>query len=186
MMQQTQIPRDVFGEYLKTKTDNLELAKTDSSYRNKTSNQELVCNEGLATLGDAVLRLGLTHIIHEMDEDKISNMRQQFESDKVLVVRIGKYYHIRRLLKFDNKDKNKQHGYAWGSGRNSSKDSDSKNNHAQKYIATAMEACLGAFYLDNEMSMKSVLNVVSYWMCIIEPELRSNPVMQKYLNLSLD
>ncbi len=153
-MQQTQDSRDIFGEYLHTKTHNLNEAKIDSSYRNKMCNQQLICNDRLATLGDAVLRLGLTQILYKIGEEKISNVRQRFESDKILVTGIGKHYHIRRMLKFDNKNKDKQHGYNWVPGRNSSNDSNSKDDHAQKYIATAMEACLGAFYLDNEMSME--------------------------------
>ena len=42
------------------------------------------------------------------------------------------------------------------------------NNNPQKFLATAMEALLGAYYLDHNESMKEIEPVVRRWMEIID------------------
>lgn len=79
------------------------------------------------------------------------------------MTRIAAYYNIREHLLFDSEDENKIHyGYTY-QGRQG-------NNNPQKFLATAMEALLGAYYLDHNESMKEVEPVVRGWMEIIDLE----------------
>ena len=61
----------------------------------------------------------------------------------------------------DSEDENKiRYGYTY-QGRQG-------NNNPQKFLATAMEALLGAYYLDHNESMQDVELVVRGWMEIID------------------
>ena len=151
----------------------MKLALTDSSYRKKTDNHELEHNERLGTLGDAVLRLAISSIIYPDKLQNISEKRQKYESDKILVTAIGRHYDILKRLNYDDEDDNKGIGYEW-------KD-DKEDAHRKKYIATAMEACLGAFYMDRGESIAEAKNVVKRWMDLVDecPETEDSNLREK-------
>lgn len=89
------------------------------------------------------MRLAASLILYSQDTKMISKERQRYESDKTLVTVIAKHYDILKILKY-HEDDEKRIDYSWNpSGK-------SKTDRKQKYVATAMEACLGAFFLDHE------------------------------------
>lgn len=119
-------------------------------------------NFNLGTLGDSVLHLALTGILyHDRKEIDISKEHQRYESDKVLVEKIASYYRLREILLFDDENEDKNHGYDYWEYKGS-------GDHPQKFLATAMEALLGAYYLDHNESIKEVEPVVRRWMEIID------------------
>lgn len=153
---------DEFASYLQCKSPLLKIALTDSSYLNVTHEENFVDNSRLETLGDAVLRLGLAQILYNDKSVKvISEKKKDYESDKVLVTVLGHHYKIRRHIRFDHDDKHKQNGYSWTPNK---KGYDKK----QKYIASAMEACLGAYYLEHGEDMREVLPILYRWMAIVD------------------
>ena len=164
--------------YISESTDNCKLALTDRSYRTKYQremkeknkgkpkgdhdNEPIPINFNLGTLGDAVLRLSLTEILyHNGKEIDISEERKKYEPDKVLVEKIAPYYGLREILRFDDENEDKNHGYDYWEYKGS-------GDHPQKFLATAMEALLGAYYLDHDESMGEVEQVVRKWMEIVD------------------
>lgn len=92
----------------------------------------------------------LTGILyHDRKEIDISEERKRYESDKVLVEKIASYYRLREILLFDDENEDKNHGYDYWEYKGS-------GDHLHKFLATAMEALLGAYYLDHNESIKEV------------------------------
>ena len=82
---------------------------------------------------------------------------------------IAAHYDIRKYLRYDDKDGNKGHGYDYEEHKG-------KGDHPKKFLATAMEALLGAYFLDNNESLKIVEPVVRRWMEIVDKTHNSNCV----------
>lgn len=152
---------DLFETYLNTGWDSaseyLRRALTDKSYRNVTNDHNLPHNQTLAMLGDAVLCLALCQIL-SIDVDDLTESKKRYETDETLVTRIASYYDVRKYLRFDEEDPNMQKGYIWNE----------RDAKSQKFVATAVEAVLGAYYLDHNRSMDAVIPIVKKWMSIVD------------------
>lgn len=145
---------DKIEELLKNqKTDLQKQALTDKSYKNKTThsqnNDEI--NFELATYGDAVLKLALCKVYRDKKNagikfsDNLSQWKEKHESDEVLVRVIAKHYNLLNFLRYDEKgngkpEEQKPQDY-------DHKGQNDKDRH--KYLATAMEACIAAVYIEN-------------------------------------
>lgn len=133
---------DLFKKYLKlTKSvPILKRAITCKSYRNVyyfengviLKDEEI--NHELATFGDAVLKFVLCEKFLDK-KDKLSKYIQKYLTDKNLIEIIGKHYQIIDYLYFDYFDISVPRDYVF----------DRQDRH--KYIATSVEAMLGAIYL---------------------------------------
>ena len=151
---------DKIEELLKDpKTDLQKQALTDKSYKKTPNNQDCKINFELATYGDAILKCVLCKIYFEReDEDnfwfkgKLTEWKKQYESDEVLVKFIARHYDILNSLNFDRDDTKKPHDYDY-QGKNAKRRS--------KYLATAMEACIAAVYLEN--GENEVIEIVKQW-----------------------
>lgn len=153
---------DKIEELLKDpKTDLQKQALTDKSYKKMPNNQDCKINFELATYGDAILKCVLCKIYFEReDEDnfgfkgKLTEWKKQYESDEVLVKFIARHYDILNLncLNFDMGDTKKPHDYDY-QGKNAKR--------RYKYIATAMEACIAAVYIEN--GENEVIEIVKQW-----------------------
>lgn len=155
---------DKIEELLKDpKTDLQKQALTDKSYKKTPNNQDCKINFELATYGDAILKCVLCKIYFEKedeDEDnfgfkgKLTEWKKQYESDEVLVKFIARHYDILNLncLNFDRGDTKKPHDYDY-QGKNAKR--------RYKYIATAMEACIAAVYIEN--GENEVIEIVKQW-----------------------
>jgi dsRNA-specific ribonuclease len=162
---------DKIEELLKDpKTDLQKQALTDKSYKKTPNNQDCKINFELATYGDAILKCLLCKIYFEKeDEDnfgfkgKLTEWKKQYESDEVLVKFIARHYDILNFLNFDRDDTKKPHGYDY-QGRNAKR--------RYKYIATAMEACIAAVYIEN--GENEVVEIVKKWIRWIDKETNSS------------
>lgn len=153
---------DKIEELLKDpKTDLQKQALTDKSYKKTPNNQDCKINFELATYGDAILKCVLCKIYFEKeDEDnfgfkgKLTEWKKQYESDEVLVKFIARHYDILNLncLNYDGDDTKKPHDYDY-QGKNAKR--------RYKYIATAMEACIAAVYIEN--GENEVIEIVKQW-----------------------
>ena len=151
---------DKIEELLKDpKTDLQKQALTDKSYKKTPNNQDCKINFELATYGDAILKCVLCKIYFEReDEDnfwfkgKLTEWKKQYESDEVLVKFIARHYDILNSLNFDRDDTKKPHDYDY-QGKNAKR--------RYKYIATAMEACIAAVYIEN--GENEVIEIVKQW-----------------------
>lgn len=85
--------------------------------------------------------------------------KKEYESDEVLVKVIAKHYNFLKYLCFDEKDEKKPKDYNYQKKKG-------KNPH--KYIATALEACLGAMYMDKNVTWEDIIEIVNDWKNIID------------------
>lgn len=179
---------DKIEELLKDpKTDLQKQALTDKSYKKTPNNQDCKINFELATYGDAILKCVLCKIYFEKeDEDnfgfkgKLTEWKKQYESDEVLVRVVAKHYNLLNFLEFDRDDKKKPHDYKYsdeneGSGEEKAKDEEhisAGTKRRYKYIATAMEACIAAVYIEN--GENEVIEIVKKWIRWIDKETNSS------------
>ena len=139
-------------------------ALTDKSYKKTPNNQDCKINFELATYGDAILKCALCKIYFEREnkdnfgfKGKLTEWKKQYESDEVLVKFIARHYDILNFLNFDNSDTKKPQDYKY-------EDKNAKRRY--KYIATAMEACIAAVYIENGES--EVVEIVKQWIKLID------------------
>ena len=82
---------------------------------------------------------------------------------------IAKHYNLLNFLRYDDDDKKKPNDYKYndeneGSGEEKAKDEEHISDGTKrryKYIATAMEACIAAVYLEN--GENEVIEIVKQW-----------------------
>ena len=151
-------------------------ALTDKSYKNKTThsqnNDEI--NFELATYGDAVLKLALCKVYWDMKNagvkfsDNLSKWKEKHESDEVLVRVVAKHYKLLKFLKYDKKGNGKPKEQKPRNYKH--KGQNDKDRH--KYIATAMEACIAAVYIEN--GENEVIEIVKKWIRWIDKETNSS------------
>lgn len=159
---------DLFSFYINKKDCALiERALTDRSFKAERSRgiknnnpkydevkNHIQTNSDLATLGDAVLKLCLSTIL--LDEvDQLSVEKAKYESDKYLVTKVAKRYDLLKYIKKDNGDDKMPDDYDYDKSKN-------KGNNPHKYIATAVEAVLGAIYLETN-DIASLIELVTTW-----------------------
>lgn len=156
---------DKIEELLKDpKTDLQKQALTDTSYKNiDHSLSDDDTNAELATYGDAVLKLALCKIYRYSKNagikfsDNLSKWKEKHESDEVLVRVVAKHYNLLGFIKYDEKGNGKPK-------EQKPQDYDHKghnDNDRHKYIATAMEACIAAVYIEN--GENEVIAIVKQW-----------------------
>ena len=166
---------DFLAQNMKEHPDWFEIALTDRSFKNafqkgkditKPENvwSDAKINANLATYGDAVLKMVLCQILLEKGSTNITEEKKKYESDKNLVSVIGKRYDILNSdwFRFDKEDKNKPHDYTYPANAG--------QDEPHKYIATAIEACLGALYLRTK-DLPEIKNLVRMWMEWTDSEL---------------
>ena len=148
-------------------------ALIDKSHKNVSTRENKApldeCdNIELATYGDAVLKLALCEILWDKKTGVLTEEKKKYESDEVLVKYIAKRYDILQFLKFDKEDKEKPKDYEYTNHRNDRKGRKDRNNrNPYKYIATAIEACLGAMYMDKNVSWGDIIEIVEGWKNLI-------------------
>ena len=152
---------DKFEEYLKDISQpTRNRALTASSYKNVDhSLTDKDINRELATYGDALLKLALCEILLNEKVENITVKKQDYENDEVLVKVVASYYDLLKKIKFDEKDKEIPRDYEY-------------KDEKHKYIATAVEALLAAYYLDNSKDFSLVLEAAREWKRLID---ESNP-----------
>lgn len=134
---------DLFLQYLQKDHPLIKRALTDTSYKNYYLHNEKKeylgqTNKELATLGDSLLKTILC--IRLLDEKiPLSKSIEKYITDKILVKVIAKEYDLLKFMRYDQNDEKIPSDYLY-----------SENEETHKYIASAVEAMLGAIYLYNE------------------------------------
>lgn len=160
--------KDLFEKYLEKKNDinhpYIKIDLTDKSYR---TSRNLIKNENLngwlGTYGDAILKLGYVEILLKDNTNDLSSRKEKLEEDKNLVRIIASHYNILTYL-----DHNKKAiDYDYKSRGKTSSDKNKKDN-PRKYIATAVEAMIGAIYIYEGKDIKKLLPLLEKWKKLIE------------------
>lgn len=152
------ITMDLFEQYLSKKETSkwVKRALTDKSYRkNNPQLCEKDINTDLATYGDAVIKLCFCEILLDKT-DKLTNEKSKYESDKYLVDVVAKHYDLLRYIDMDNEDEKIAADYNYDKYK-------SKNRNRAKYIATAVEAMIGAIYKETN-NLKELTKLLQGWM----------------------
>ena len=153
-----------FDDYLKKESPQYrykEIALTAKSYKNmdhELDDKDTNCE--LATYGDALLKLALCDILFEDGVENITTEKQDYESDEVLVKVVARHYNLLNKVRYDKNDDKIPQNYDY---KKDKKD-------AYKYIATAVEALIASYYLDNGKNFELVLNLAEEWKKLIDYE----------------
>ena len=154
---------DLFEDYLNKKDTSkwVKRALTDSSYKNEYERINHKSFEGkdnfdLATYGDAVIRLCFCEIFLDKEE-KLSECKATYESDKYLVEVVAEHYKLLKHIKKDEKNTIIANNYDYSRYK-------SNNGNAAKYIATAVEAMVGAIYIEEKKKLEPIVELLKTWM----------------------
>ncbi len=163
--------KDLFSKWLKKKSIWITRALTDKSYKDiyreeyKEELDDRETNFELATFGDSILKMGLMEILRNKNVGKITEEKKKYESDRSLVMYIAKYYQILDVLQYNKNIKN-INDYDYDKYyKNSSK----KKENSSKFIATAVEAVIGAIYEETK-SIKKLIKLFNKWIDLIDSE----------------
>lgn len=151
---------DLFEEYLNKKETSLLVnrALSDRSYKASKSKgikknnpkyeevNNLKTNTDLATYGDALIKFIYSGILLD-NVEQLTKEKEKYESDRVFVIKIARHYDLIKYINFDKNDTRIPRDYDYD-------DHKGKNNNPHKYIATAVEAMIGAIY--KEISKESI------------------------------
>lgn len=153
---------DLFKKWLNKKNESswIRRALTDSSYKNEfqRENREEYkeqINTDLATYGDALIKFCYTEILLDKSK-KLTEERAHYESDNYLVKYVAKQYDLLNYIMKDGEDENLPNDYDY-------ENNVSENNNRHKYIATAVEAMIGAIY-KVEPDLESLKSLLKSWM----------------------
>lgn len=157
---------DLFEEYLGKKESStwVKRALTDKSYKNeyKRINEKDYkgkINKDLATYGDAVIKLCILEL--KLDNtDKLTNDKSFIESDENLVKVIAKHYKMLEYIRVDDNDKKIKHDYDYIKPPKTTGKNRKRSPH--KYIATAVEAMIGAIYKE-EGKLEPIIELIDSW-----------------------
>ena len=158
---------DLFEAWLnqKEKSKWVNIALTDNSYKNKYSRENSVkyvgeVNKDLATYGDAIIKICYIEILYG-NTDKLSVEKSEYESDKYLVEKVAQHYNLLEYMNYDDKDPKNVKDYNYIVPPNTRGGNRSDSSH--KYIATAVEAMIGAIYKSTK-DLDAITQLLKEWM----------------------
>ena len=161
---------DIFEEYINKKNESswVKRALTDPSFNDYRKrgvkkgdpnfselNTPLPVNTDLATYGDAVIKLCYLEIMFDK-EKKLTEAKSKVESDEYLVDVVARHYDLLNFIDRDKEDKKRPNDYNYSSYNNT-------NNNPCKYIATAVEAVIGAIYKETK-DLKPIIELLNNWL----------------------
>lgn len=141
---------DLFEEYLEKKdNENVKRALTAKSYKKEQpslKNKDVAPD--LATLGDAIIKFCYTKYFLDKVE-QLSKEVEKYVTDERFVTVIARHYDLLKYIDYDKDDDKILQDYDY---KIPSKTSSGKNKKSSphKYIATAVEAMIGAIYLETQ------------------------------------
>lgn len=159
---------DIFEDYLYKNKGKEVRALIDSSYnayrprgidkkdkRYEMVNTPLTTNADLATYGDAVIKLCYCEILLD-NVKELTIEKAKYESDEYLVKVVARHYDLLKYIRkdFENKDLPDSYDY---------EQYQSKDHNRCKYIATAVEAIVGAIYKENK-DLNLIIELLKQWM----------------------
>lgn len=113
----------------------------------------------MATYGDALLKFALCSLL--LDKcPQLSEEKKKYENDRHLIEVVAKHYDLLDYMNFDRDDEKIPQTYEVG------------NNDVikYKYIATTVEAVLGAIYQENG-DFKSICKLIESWIELLDNNL---------------
>lgn len=150
---------DIFEEYIQKNRRNencraLTCKSYGKVYQEKFHKQlkPKQTNFELATYGDALMKFSLCSLLLDKAQ-KLSKEKEQYEEDKFLIEFVAKHYDLLDYMNFDRNDINIPQEYV---------SHETENNNTTKYIATTVEAVLGAIFQENR-NFDSICELIESW-----------------------
>ena len=159
---------DLFERWLNNKDSKLiKIALTDKSYKNYYQRKHKAeykgkTNNDLSTLGDAVISLCYIDLLYG-DCKELSEERKKYVTDKVIVSVVAKHYGLINYINRDKDDKIIPNDYDYKKGKRS----------RHKYIATAVEAVIGAMYKEG-VALENIKELLKEWKNLVDNDPRFN------------
>ena len=160
---------DLFEKWLNDKDSEwIKIALTDSSYNNYRKRgigkndplydeiqKDLPVNKDLALVGDALINFVYSDYLFNEGTDKLTEVKKDYVSDEHFVCHIAKHYDLLKYIKKDIDDKKLPNDYKYVTTQ-------SKNGNSHKYIATCVEAVIGAIYKETN-DLESITKLLMDW-----------------------
>ena len=170
---------DLFDKYLAKREEStwVKRALTDRSFKKEYQREKRETlpkdktNEDLATYGDAVIKLGYLDIMLDKVKQP-SQDKQKLESDEFFVTAIAKHYKLLHYIQIDLSDEQIVRDYDYRPKDDSKKKDESKKKvepkksnarNPHKYIATAVEAMIGAIYIEKGKKLEPIIELLRKW-----------------------
>ena len=133
-------------------------ALTAKSYKNVDRNLlNTQTNDELATYGDALLKFLLCEeLLDDNNPEGLSVSKAHYESDRVLVDKVARHYDLIKYIRFDRENRHIPQNYDY-------------EDDSHKYIATALEALIGAHYKIYG-DLDAIRAIVHTFMQIVDPK----------------
>ena len=114
-------------------------------------------------MGDSIIKFYLCSYFYDKKEN-ISENKKYYETDEFLVRVIAKHYNLLDKLDYDSSKKTNDYNYIKSGKTSTGKNKKSHNDH--KFIATAVEAMIGAIYLINKKGnwFDEISSILKEWM----------------------
>ena len=112
-------------------------------------------NADLATYGDAVIKLCFLELMLDK-EKKLTIGKSKVESDNYLVSVVVSHYDLIKHIDRDTADSKMPNDYKYNNH-------EGKNHNPHKYIATAVEAMVGAIYKGTK-DLNFIIELLKSWM----------------------
>lgn len=160
---------DLFEKWLRKKDESkwVKRALTDPSFnsyrcrginlknpRFRESHTPLPVNSDLATYGDAVIKLCYLELMLD-NVERPTEEKSKVESDKYLVDTVARHYGLLAHIDKDVSDKGMPDDYDYEAHEGT-------NRNPCKYIATAVEAMIGAIYKETR-DLDSIVKLLEAW-----------------------
>lgn len=160
---------DLFEKWLNNKDSKwMEIALTDRSFNNYRKRgirkndplyaevqKDLPENKDLAVVGDAVINLVYSKYLFTKGTNKLTEVKKDYVSDEHFVSHIAKHYDLLNYIKKDIDDKKLPNDYKYDTTQ-------SENGNSHKYIATCVEAVIGAIFLETD-DLESITELLIDW-----------------------
>ena len=154
---------DLFEEWLSKKNDSewVQRALTAKSFKkvnNKLKDKDTAFE--LATYGDALIKFCYAEIY--LDECKqLSKKIEEYVTDERWVSVIAKHYSLLGFIDYDENDEEIKKNYDYIKPHKTK--GGNKKDSPHKYIATAVEAMIGAIYLETNKNLEEIRKLLFSW-----------------------
>lgn len=159
---------DIFEAYIQKNKCNEDCrALTCDSYKKVYQNkahkpfESNKTNFELATYGDALMKFALCSLLLDNCES-LTESKKTYETDKFLIEVVAKHYELLDYMNFDRNDKSIPQEYISREAKKSNHTRKAKKKNPTKYIATTVEAVIGAIYLENK-NFDSICDLIKSW-----------------------
>lgn len=177
---------DLFEEYLNKREKSVwvKRALTDNSLKNtKTGLTKKDVNKELATYGDALLKFCYACLLLDNYKDKksLSKAIEKYISDEILVTVIAEKYKLINFIDYDKDDvefnRKIKLGYKYIMAEKTK--GGNKKTSPSKYLATAVEAMVGAIYKEKENfenAIEAIIPLIKSWKELIDKYYSDNQI----------